>query len=74
MPKCQHCGAAIEGAQIVYRDVKNTSRYARSIRLCRGCVGQYDSLEAGKKARNAVLAIVAVAGLAIAAFYVLVRR
>jgi hypothetical protein len=71
MPKCQHCGAEIEGAQITYRDAQTLSRRARSVRLCKGCVGRYDSLEAGKKTRNMVLAIVAVAGLIIAAWYLL---
>jgi hypothetical protein len=55
----------------VYRDAKNGGRRNRSIRLCRGCVDRYDALEAGKKARNTVLAIVALAGLIIAAGYLL---
>ena len=71
MPKCQHCGAAIEGVEIAYRDANKGSRRARSIRLCKGCVARYDTLEAGKKARNMVIAIVAVAGLSIAAWYLL---
>ena len=74
MPKCQHCGAAIEGAQITYRDAQTLSRRARSVRLCKGCVDRYDSLEAGKKTRNMVLAIVAVVGLIIAAWYLLAHR
>jgi hypothetical protein len=73
MPKCQHCGAEIEGTQISYRDAHALSRYAQSIRLCKGCVDQYDSSEAGKKGRNIALAIVAVAGLIVAAGYLLVR-
>jgi hypothetical protein len=73
MPKCQHCGAAIEGAQITYRDAKKGGRRAQSIRLCSGCVERYDTLEAGKKTRNIVLAIVALAGLIIAAWYLLVN-
>jgi hypothetical protein len=71
MPKCQHCGATIEGAQIVYRDAKTLSRRTRSIRLCKGCVDRYDTLEAGKKTRNIVLAVVALASLIIAAWYLL---
>ena len=73
MPKCQHCGAAIEGAQIIYRKAQTLSRRARSVRLCKGCVERYDGLEAGKKTRNTVLAIVALAGLTIAAWYLLVH-
>jgi hypothetical protein len=69
MPKCQHCGAGIEGAQIAYRHTNKRSRRAQSIRLCRGCVERYDSLEAGKKTRNMMLAIVALAGLIITAWY-----
>ena len=71
MAKCQHCGAAIEGARIIYRDANAGGRRPKSIRLCKGCVDRYDTLEAGKKTRNMVLAIVVLAGLIIAAWYLL---
>ena len=72
MAKCQHCGNVIEGAQITYRDATK-GRRAHSIRLCSRCVDRYDKLEAGKKARNILLGIVVVAGLTIAAGYLLLH-
>jgi hypothetical protein len=74
MPMCQHCGAVIEGAQIAYRRANTHSRRAQSIRLCSGCANRYDMLEAGKRTRNTLLAIVAVAGLIITASYLVVHR
>jgi hypothetical protein len=74
MPKCQHCGAGIEGAEITYRDANKGGRRAQSVRLCGRCVDRYDKLEAAKKVRNMVLAIVAVGALIVAAAYLLVHR
>ena len=74
MPKCQHCGAGIEGAEITYRDANTGSRRAKSVRLCSHCVDRYDQLEAAEKVRNIVFAIVVAGALIIAAGYLLLHR
>lgn len=74
MPKCQHCGNVIEGAEITYRDANSGSRRTRSLRLCGRCVNRHDTLEAGKKIRKIVLAVVIAGVLIVLAGYLLVNR
>ena len=74
MPKCQNCGAGIKGAEITYRNANKGGRRAQSIRLCSRCVERYDKLEAAKKVRSIVLAIVVAGALIIGAGYLLLHR
>jgi hypothetical protein len=74
MPKCEHCGSMIAGAQIMYRAANTGYRRSNSIRLCGRCVDQHDKTEAGKKLRNIVLAIVGLGALLVFAGYVFVHR
>jgi hypothetical protein len=71
MPKCQHCGNAIDGRQIVYRDANKGSRRNHSIRLCHRCADRHDTVASGKKLRNIVMAAVGLGVLVILGGYLL---
>jgi len=49
MPKCQHCGTGIDGAEINYRPSSKGGYRQQSMRLCRRCVDKHDASEGSRK-------------------------
>jgi hypothetical protein len=49
MPKCQHCGTGIDGAEINYRPSSKGGYRQQSMRLCQRCVDTHDASEAARK-------------------------
>ena len=49
MPKCQHCGTGIDGAEINYRPSSKGGYRQQSMRLCQRCVDKHDASEGARK-------------------------
>jgi hypothetical protein len=74
MLQCHRCGTNMLPTQVVYRAVRTSSYFSRSVKLCPQCDALEETNERSQKIKKVLLAVAAIVALIGACVYLLIIK